>query len=112
VVEIEFADGTRLSERISAVRGTPRNPMSRREVMEKAIDLTAPVLGGDKSKGLVNAVYAIETLTDIRNLQAFLQAGRLSRGAVLFRLRRNRSCPCLRSMSGVSLSQLADNYPT
>jgi len=75
VVEIEFADGTRLSERISAVRGTPRNPMSRREVTEKAIDLTAPILGGDKSKGLVNAVYAIETLTDIRNLQAFLQAG-------------------------------------
>jgi 2-methylcitrate dehydratase PrpD len=75
VVEIEFADGTRLSERISAVRGTPRNPMSRSEVTEKARDLTAPVLGGDKSKGLVDAVYAIETLTDIRNLQALLQAG-------------------------------------
>jgi 2-methylcitrate dehydratase PrpD len=74
-VEIEFADGTRLSERISAVRGTPRNPMSRSEVTEKARDLTAPVLGGDKSKGLVDAVYAIETLTDIRNLQALLQAG-------------------------------------
>jgi len=75
VVEIEFADGTRLSERISAVRGTPRNPMSRSEVTEKARDLTAPVLGGDKSKGLVDAVYAIEMLTDIRNLQALLQAG-------------------------------------
>ncbi len=45
VVEIELADGTRLSERISAVRGTPRNPMSRTEVMEKARDLTAPILG-------------------------------------------------------------------
>jgi 2-methylcitrate dehydratase PrpD len=74
-VEIEFADGTRLSERISAVRGTPRNPMSRSEVTEKARDLTAPVLGGDKSKSLGDAVYAIETLTDIRNLQALLQAG-------------------------------------
>src|SRR5438094_7726023 len=72
-VEIEFADGTRLSERISAVRGTPRNPMSRTEVMEKARDLTAPILGRDKSKGLLDAVYAIETVTDIRNLRAFLQ---------------------------------------
>ena len=72
-VEIEFADGTRLSERISAVRGTPRNPMSRTEVMEKARDLTAPILGRDKSKGLLDAVYAIETVTDIRNLHAFLQ---------------------------------------
>ena len=49
VVEIELADGTRLSERVSAVRGTPRNPMSRAEVIDKARDLTAPVLGREKS---------------------------------------------------------------
>jgi 2-methylcitrate dehydratase PrpD len=73
VVEIELADGTRLSERISAVRGTPRNPMSRTEVMEKARDLTAPILGHEKSARLIDAVYALETLTDIRNLQPLLQ---------------------------------------
>jgi 2-methylcitrate dehydratase PrpD len=73
VVEIELADGTRLSERISAVRGTPRNPMSRTEVMEKARDLTAPILGREKSERLIDAVYAIETVTDIRNLQPLLQ---------------------------------------
>jgi 2-methylcitrate dehydratase PrpD len=75
VVEIELADGTRLSERISAVRGTPRNPMSRIEVMEKARDLTAPILGREKSERLIDAVYAIETLTEIRNLQPLLQRG-------------------------------------
>jgi 2-methylcitrate dehydratase PrpD len=75
VVEIELADGTRLSERISAVRGTPRNPMSRTEVMEKARDLTAPILGREKSERLIDAVYAIETLIDIRNLQPLLQRG-------------------------------------
>ncbi len=73
VVEIELADGTRLSERISAVRGTPRNPMSRTEVMEKARDLTAPILGREKSERLIDTIYAIETVTDIRNLQALLQ---------------------------------------
>jgi 2-methylcitrate dehydratase PrpD len=73
VVEIELADGTRLSERISAVRGTPRNPMSRTEVMEKASDLTAPILGREKSARLIDTVYAIETVTDIRNLQPLLQ---------------------------------------
>src|SRR5437660_339832 len=31
IVEIELADGTRLAERVEAVRGTPRNPMSRAE---------------------------------------------------------------------------------
>jgi 2-methylcitrate dehydratase PrpD len=73
VVEIELADGTRLSARISAVRGTPRNPMSRTEVMEKASDLTAPILGREKSARLIDTVYAIETVTDIRNLQPLLQ---------------------------------------
>jgi 2-methylcitrate dehydratase PrpD len=73
VVEIELADGTRLSERISAVRGMPRNPMSRPEVMEKARDLTAPILGREKSARLIDTVYAIETVTDIRNLQPLLQ---------------------------------------
>ena len=73
VVEIELADGTRLSERISAVRGTPRNPMSRTEVMEKARDLTAPILGREKSKELIDTIYAVETVTDVRSLRPLLQ---------------------------------------
>ena len=72
VVEIELTDGTRLSERISAVRGTPRNPMSRAEVVDKARDLTAPVLGREKSERLIETVYAIETVTDIRSLRPLL----------------------------------------
>jgi len=73
IVEIEFADGARLSERVSAVRGTPRNPMSRNEVMEKARDLTVPVLGREASERLIETVYAIEAVTDIRNLRPLLQ---------------------------------------
>jgi len=75
VVELELPDGTRLSERISAVRGTPRNPMSRTEVMEKARDLTAPILGREKSKELIDTVYAVETVTDVRSLRPLLQRG-------------------------------------
>ncbi len=36
VVEITLTDGTRLSDRVEAVRGTPRNPMPRGEVVDKA----------------------------------------------------------------------------
>jgi 2-methylcitrate dehydratase PrpD len=75
IVEIELADGMRLLERISAVRGTPRNPMSRTEVMEKARDLTAPILGREKSQSLIDTVYAIETVTNIRDLRPLLQRG-------------------------------------
>jgi len=75
VVEIELADGTRLSERVSAVRGTPRNPMPRAEVAEKARDLTVPVLGRDASKRLIETVFALETVADIRSLRRLLQHG-------------------------------------
>jgi 2-methylcitrate dehydratase PrpD len=75
IVEIELTDGTRLSERVSAVRGTPRNPMTRAEVIEKASDLTAPVLGRDTSKRLIETVLAIEAVTDVRSLRRLLQPG-------------------------------------
>src|SRR6266700_3287196 len=73
IVEIELTDGTRLSERVEAVRGTPRNPMSRAEIIEKASNLAAPIVGRAKSERLIETVYAIETVTDIRRLRPLLQ---------------------------------------
>lgn len=75
IVEIDLSDGTRLSERVAAVRGTPRNPMSRTEVIDKARDLTAPVLGRETSERLIETVYSIEKVTDIRKMRALLQRG-------------------------------------
>ena len=75
IVEIELTDGTLLSERVSAVRGTPRNPMSRTEVIDKARDLIAPVLGPETSARLMETIFAIETVTDIRKLGPLLQRG-------------------------------------
>ena len=74
VVEIEFIDGSRMSERVDAVRGTPRNPMSRSEVMEKARDLMAPVLGSEKAQRLIATVHAIENVADVRSLRPLLQS--------------------------------------
>jgi 2-methylcitrate dehydratase PrpD len=75
VVEIELGDGRRLAERVEAVRGTPRNPMSRAEVIEKARDLVAPVVGRDTAERLIETVFAIEHVTDIRALRPLLQRG-------------------------------------
>jgi 2-methylcitrate dehydratase PrpD len=75
IVEIELTDGTRLSERISAVRGTPRNPMTRAEVTDKASDLIVPVLGRDSSRRLIETVFAIDAVTDVRSLRRLLQHG-------------------------------------
>ena len=57
------------------MRGTPRNPMTRTEVIDKARDLTAPVLGREKSEKLIETVFAIETITDIRSWRLLLQHG-------------------------------------
>ena len=73
IVEIEFTNGTMLSERVTAVRGTPRNPMLRAEVIDKARDLIAPVLGSEKAERLIDRVYEIENLPDVRQLRALLQ---------------------------------------
>jgi len=73
IVEITLADGTKLTERIEAVRGTVRNPMTRDEVVAKARDLTEPVLGREKAARLIETVYAIERVKDVRELRGLLR---------------------------------------
>jgi 2-methylcitrate dehydratase PrpD len=73
IVELALSDGTRLTERVDAVRGTPRNPMSRVEVIGKCRDLIAPVLGAETCSRLIDTVLAIEGVRDIRALRPLLQ---------------------------------------
>ena len=73
LVEITLNDGTKLSERVTAVRGTAQNPMTREEVVAKARDLITPVLGAATCAGLIDRVFAIENLKDIRELRPLLQ---------------------------------------
>lgn len=73
VVEVTLNDGTRLSERKDTVRGTPENPMTRDEIIAKARDLINPVLGIETGHRLVEKIYALEELKDIRELRPLLQ---------------------------------------
>jgi 2-methylcitrate dehydratase PrpD len=73
IVEITLNDGTQLADRVEAVRGTVRNPMTRAEVVEKARDLMAPVLGTATAQKLIDTLLAIEGVTDIRMLRPLLQ---------------------------------------
>ena len=58
----------------AALRGTPDDPMTRAEVMEKAEDLMAPILGKARTRKLCDAVWDIEKLKDVRQLRALLMA--------------------------------------
>jgi 2-methylcitrate dehydratase PrpD len=73
VVEVTFNDGTRLSDRVEAVRGTVRNPMSRAEVVDKARDLMAPVLGTSSTQKLIDTLLGLEAVKDVRALRPLLQ---------------------------------------
>ena len=73
VVEIAFNDGSQLIDRVEAVRGTVRNPMTRSEVVDKARDLIAPVLGAGTAQKLIDTLLTIETVKDVRALRPLLQ---------------------------------------
>src|SRR6202795_2406604 len=73
IVEVTLTDGTKLSERVEHVRGTPDNPMTRSEVVAKARELMAPVLGAATCSNLIERVLALDTVKDVRELRPLLQ---------------------------------------
>jgi 2-methylcitrate dehydratase PrpD len=73
IVEITLNDGTVLSDRVTAVRGTVDNPMTRDEVVQKCCDLVEPVLGKENCSNLVDKILGIEKVKDIRELRSVLQ---------------------------------------
>jgi len=73
IVDVTLNDGTTLSDRVEAVRGTVRNPMTRAEVVDKARDLMGPVLGSATTGKLIDTLLSIESVKDVRTLRPLLQ---------------------------------------
>ena len=73
IVEITMNDGTVLSDRVTAVRGTVDNPMSRDEVVQKARDLCEPIIGRGQTEALIEKILTIEKLANVRDLRSVLQ---------------------------------------
>ena len=73
IVEITLKDGTVLTERVNDVRGTVDNPMTREEVTQKARDLVQPVLGKANCDTLIDKIFSIEKVKDVRELRSVLQ---------------------------------------
>ena len=70
---LKLTDGTVLTQRVDNVRGTPENPMTRKEIVTKAQDLIAPVLGATTAKALIETLIDLEGVKDIRELRPLLQ---------------------------------------
>jgi len=73
IVELTLNDGTRLTERVDAVRGTAENPMPREEVVAKCRDLMTPMLGAPKCDKLIESVLNLEKVKNIREFRPLLQ---------------------------------------
>jgi 2-methylcitrate dehydratase PrpD len=73
IVEVTTSDGKTVTERVDDVRGTAENPMSRDEVIAKARDLIAPVLGAKTFDALVARVFDLERLRSVRELRPLIQ---------------------------------------
>lgn len=73
VVSVALTDGTTITERVEAVRGSAENPMTWDEVTAKSRDLIVPVLGADRFARLLERVRSIETCSNVRELRGLLQ---------------------------------------
>ena len=73
IVEVTLGDGTRLREENDTVRGTPENPMSRDEIVTKARDLVTPVFGAEQCNKLIEKIFKLDDVRDVRELRPLLQ---------------------------------------
>ena len=74
IVEIRLKDGREVHHHTKAFRGTPKNPMTRSEVDEKAFHLLAPTLGQKRARALSDAVWGLEKVSNVRKLRPLLRA--------------------------------------
>jgi 2-methylcitrate dehydratase PrpD len=72
-VEVRRTDGTILKEH-GITRGAYENPMTRDEVEGKARELMAPILGRDRAGRLIQRIWNLEQLANMRELRSLLYA--------------------------------------
>jgi len=71
-VEVTLRDGRTVSHFTPHAPGTPENPMDTERVNAKARLLMEPVLGAERTEGLIRRVNALDELKDVRELRPFL----------------------------------------
>jgi hypothetical protein len=73
IVEITTRKGERLRYHTTAVRGSATNPMTRKDVAGKARGLLAPTLGERRAKQLIDTIWNLERVPDLRQLHFLLR---------------------------------------
>ena len=74
IVVVTTRDGNILREQVVSVRGTAENPMERAEVEEKCLGLIEPVTGPERAMELIERVWSLEKVKNIRDLRPLIAA--------------------------------------
>ena len=69
VMEITLKNGRKLKHQTMAAKGSPENPLNRRDEEEKALGLIAPVLGKRRAQALLAALWNFDRIKDVRSLR-------------------------------------------
>lgn len=72
VVDVVLKNGAHFSQRVNAVRGSAEDPMTHDELGAKARELMTPFMGAQKCSQLIDAVFDIKNMQDIRALSPLL----------------------------------------
>jgi 2-methylcitrate dehydratase PrpD len=73
VMRIRLKDGRELTHQTMAAKGSYENPLSPAEEQEKALDLIVPVLGQARARKLLDALWSIDRVRDVRTIRALYQ---------------------------------------
>ena len=71
-VRIHTTDGSILERFVPAVRGTADHPMTREEVLAKALDLVSSVYGETRGAQVVDGIMGLESLANVVDLRPLL----------------------------------------
>jgi 2-methylcitrate dehydratase PrpD len=71
-VRIQTTAGRVLEHHVPAVKGTADNPMTRRDIEDKARDLIGSVYGEARADQAVHAIMSLESLPSVRDLRPLL----------------------------------------
>ncbi len=74
IIEVATKDGAKFREHVTTVLGRPDNPMPTKIVEKRCKDLIAPVLGEHRTKKLIDKIWNLEKVKNIRELRPLLSA--------------------------------------
>ncbi len=73
-IVVKLKDGRTIEHQTLAAKGTAENPLTREDVTEKSLDLMAPALGKKRSIALINALFDLDKIKNVRVLRLLYTA--------------------------------------